>query len=51
MSKGGSGRMPATEMTTTTSNLPEYAEPYFRQAMERTIYETCALMKPMLDRV
>ena len=40
MSKGGSGRMPATEMTTTTSNLPEYAEPYFRQAMERTIYET-----------
>ena len=43
MSKGGSGKLPPQEMTTITSNLPDYAEPYFRQAMERTLYET---MKP-----
>ena len=37
---GGGGTPPAQEVTTTTSNLPEYAEPYFRRALERTIYES-----------
>ena len=37
---GGGGTPPAQQVTTTTSNLPEYAEPYFRRALERTIYES-----------
>ena len=44
MSKGGGsvsrGTPPVQEMTTTTSNLPDYAEPYFRQGLERSIYES-----------
>ena len=28
------------EVTQTSTNLPEYAEPYFRRALERTAYET-----------
>ena len=35
---GGSNR--PQEVTQTTTNLPEYAEPYFRRALERTAYET-----------
>ena len=42
MSKGGgsSRTPPVQEMTTTTTNLPDYAEPYFRQGLERSIYES-----------
>jgi hypothetical protein len=38
--KSGGGTPPAQEVTTTTSNLPEYAEPYFKRALERTIYQS-----------
>jgi hypothetical protein len=38
-SKGGGNNRPQ-EVTQTSTNLPEYAEPYFRRALERTAYET-----------
>jgi len=31
---------PVQEMTSTTTNLPAYAEPYFRQGLERSVYES-----------
>jgi hypothetical protein len=37
--KGGGGTT-YSDVTTTTSNLPEYAEPYFRDLLARTGYET-----------
>jgi len=41
MSKGGSSRPSGPqEVTQISSNLPEYAEPYFRKAMARTVYES-----------
>ena len=44
MSKGGSSNRdttpPVQEMTSTTTNLPAYAEPYFRQGLERSVYES-----------
>ena len=41
MSKGGSSRPSGPqEVTQISSNLPEYAEPYFRKALERTVYES-----------
>ena len=44
MSKGGSSNRdttpPVQEMTSTTTNLPSYAEPYFRQGLERSVYES-----------
>jgi len=36
---GGSSNRPQ-QVTQTSTNLPEYAEPYFRRALERTAYET-----------
>ena len=36
--KGGSGG--PSEVTQISSNLPEYAEPYFNRALERTLYES-----------
>ena len=42
MSKGGGGSRPSgpQEVTQISSNLPDYAEPYFRKALERTVYES-----------
>jgi hypothetical protein len=42
MSKGRSKNStpPVQEVTSTTTNLPAYAEPYFRQTLERGLYET-----------
>lgn len=37
--KGGGGTT-YSDVTTTTSNLPEYAEPYYRDLLARTGYET-----------
>ena len=37
--KGGGGTT-YSDVTTTTSNLPEYAEPYYRDALARTGYES-----------
>ena len=37
MGKGGGGSTPQTsQVTQTTSNLPEYAEPYFKRLLDRT---------------
>lgn len=36
----GSGTPSPTEMTQVTSNLPEYARPYYEQALERSLYES-----------
>ena len=38
MSKGGSGG--PSEVTQITTNLPEYARPYFEEMLGRTVYET-----------
>ena len=43
MSKGGGSTTASNrpqEITTTQTNLPAYAEPYFRQGLERSIYES-----------
>ena len=42
MSKGGGGGGPSgpQEVTQISSNLPEYAAPYFKKALERTVYES-----------
>ena len=37
---GGGGPSGPQEVTQTTSNLPEYARPYFTKALERTLYES-----------
>jgi len=39
MSKGGGSPAPQ-ESTVTQTNLPAYAEPYFRQGLERSVYES-----------
>ena len=39
MSKGGGSSQPQ-DSTVTQTNLPAYAEPYFRQALERSVYES-----------
>jgi hypothetical protein len=40
MSKGGGGSSGPQEVVQTTSNLPEYARPYFTEMLGRTMYET-----------
>ena len=41
MGGGGGGRPSGPqEITQITSSLPEYAEPYFTRALERTLYES-----------
>jgi len=41
MSKGGGGGTPPTQQVeTTTSRIPDFAEPYFREMMGRAAYET-----------
>ena len=45
MSKGGSSSNrdttpPVQQVETTNTNLPAYAEPYFRQGLERSVYES-----------
>jgi hypothetical protein len=40
MSKGGGGGGGPQEVVQTTSNLPEYARPYFEELLGRTAYET-----------
>ena len=40
MSKGGGGSSGPQEVVQTTSNLPEYAKPYFTEMLGRTMYET-----------
>ena len=40
MSKGGGGSSGPQEVIQTTSNLPEYAKPYFTEMLGRTMYET-----------
>ena len=41
MGKGGGGPSQTySDVTQTTSNLPEYAEPYYRDLLARTGYET-----------
>jgi len=40
MGKGGGGPPPTQEMTTQTSRIPEFAEPYFQEMMGRAAYET-----------
>ena len=44
MSKGGSSNRdttpPVQQVETTNTNLPAYAEPYFRQGLERSVYES-----------
>ena len=40
MSKGGGASGGPSEVTQISSNLPEYAEPYFNRALERTLYES-----------
>jgi hypothetical protein len=37
---GGGGSSVPQKVTHTTSNLPEYARPYFDRALERTVYES-----------
>ena len=39
MSKGGGGGGPS-EVTQVSTNLPEYARPYFEELLGRTAYET-----------
>ena len=39
MSKGGGSPAPQ-DSTVTQTNLPAYAEPYFRQGLERSVYES-----------
>lgn len=40
MSKGGSSGTQQSEVTQTTSNLPEYAKPYYTSLLERGMYES-----------
>ena len=40
MSKGGSSGVQQSEVKQTTSNLPEYAKPYYTQLLERGMYES-----------
>ena len=40
MSKGGGGAPPTQQVETTTSRIPDFAEPYFREMMGRAAYET-----------
>ena len=41
MSKGGSSAPSGPqEVIQTSSNLPEYAKPYFTKALERSLYES-----------
>ena len=44
-SKGGGGGG-VTESRVTQSNLPEYAEPYYREMLTRTGYETAVPYTP-----
>ena len=48
MSKGGGGGGPSgpQEVTQISSNLPEYAAPYFKKALERTVYESARPYQP-----
>ena len=47
MGKGGGGGGPQTsEVTQTTSRVPEFAEPYFREMMGRAAYETTRPYEP-----
>jgi len=51
MSKGGGSSGP-TESTVTQSNLPEYAEPYYREMLSRVGYETTTPYTPYpVDRI
>jgi len=43
--KGGGGTT-YSDVTTTTSNLPEYAEPYYRDLLARTGFETSQQYQP-----
>lgn len=40
MSKGGSSGTQQSEVTQTTTNLPEYAKPYYTSLLERGMYES-----------
>ena len=40
MCMGGGGGGGPTESTVTQTNLPEYAEPYYRDLLARTGYES-----------
>ena len=40
MSKGGGGPSGPQEVVQTSTNLPEYARPYFEELLGRTAYET-----------
>ena len=40
MGKGGGGSRGPQEVVQTTSNLPEYARPYFEELLGRTTYES-----------
>jgi len=40
MSKGGGGSSGTQQVEQTTSNLPEYARPYFEELLGRTAYES-----------
>ena len=40
MSKGGGGPPPTQQVETTTSRIPDFAEPYYREMMGRAAYET-----------
>lgn len=40
MSKGGGGSSGTQQVEQTTTNLPEYARPYFEELLGRTVYES-----------
>lgn len=47
--KGGGGGSSTTEATTYSTNLPEYAEPYFKEMMARTQLESIRPYEPYQD--
>jgi len=46
MGKGGGGSSQPTKTTSVTTNLPEYAEPFYKRLMQRTEAESNRLYEP-----